>query len=77
MTERLFSAMVRACRVKRKLSQVELAMKMCRTQARVAQIESGREALSESTLEEVADALGLTMLQFLREGLRLVEKEDA
>lgn len=70
-TERLFSAMVRAVRQKRNLTQDELAARLLVSQSRISQIESGREALLESTLEDIAAALGLSMRQFLAEGLRL------
>lgn len=65
MWGRPFGQQVRAMRLLRAMSQGDLGLLLKTGQARVAQIEGGRMAPTLTTMEEVAQALGCTLVVML------------
>jgi transcriptional regulator with XRE-family HTH domain len=74
MAERVLSGVIRAARERRGLSQAALGEKCGRSQPTVAHWESGAAGLQEATLELVAGAFGLSVVDLLEEGLRELRK---
>ena len=74
MAERVLSGVIRAARERRGLTQAGLGEKCGRSQPTVAHWESGAVGLQEATLELVAGALGLSVVDLLEEGLRELRK---
>ena len=67
--------LLRAVRLHRGLLQADLARLLdCRVPT-VSGFESGASALSERTLEHVADALGISVRELLLEGLGLLQDQ--
>ncbi len=67
--KRVLSQVVRATRAQRDESQEEFAARIGRHQTRVAAWESGKAPLSEATIYEIAEALGMTPADLVVQGL--------
>jgi transcriptional regulator with XRE-family HTH domain len=72
--ERLICDFIRAIRIARGLTQEQLAERCGRTAPAIVQWESGARPLSEATMALAAEGLGLSLREFLKEGLRLTER---
>ena len=70
MSDLCFGEIIRAARQARDLSQAALAAKLGCSQAAVAQFEACEKPVGEATMTKVAVALGITVPELLREGLR-------
>ena len=64
--QKSFSSLLRAARERKRLTQTDLANRLGRPQSFVAKVERGERRLDVIEFEQVADALGIPAIPFLR-----------
>lgn len=75
-TTHLFPRLIRATRLRHKLSQDAFGRLCMVSQPAVAGWESGTRPIQETTLEKIATALGEPLAALLAKGLRDLNRED-